>query len=334
MRKIFTLKTICFAAALALITLLTSGWGFLVHKTAHQLAVYELPGTLQGFFFHNLDYLEYNAPRPDIRRSQDSTEASKHFIDIDAYGNNAIHELPLKWSAAVAKYSADTLYKYGYVPYHIIYMKEKLTAAFKSGNKDSILFYAADLGHYVEDAHVPLHTAVNYDGQLTNQKGLHSLWESMVPELEISNYNLSTTHKATYLKKPDEAVWNAVRGAYALLPDVFGKEKEVSAQFTDAQKYRVQVRKGKEYKSYTTEFAKAYAAALKNTINEQLIRSANLVADFWYTAWVDAGKPDVSKLYTAQADEATSLKQQLDAFHNNTLIQQHLLRAKEEKSSE
>ena len=43
---------------------------------------------------------------------------------------------------------------------------EKLTSAFKSKNKDSILFYAADLGHYVGDLHVPLHITNNYDGQL------------------------------------------------------------------------------------------------------------------------------------------------------------------------
>lgn len=333
MRMISALKKTGVAALLAVLLLVGASWGFLVHKTAHQLAVYELPAGLQEFFFHHLDYLEYNAPRPDIRRNQDSSEASKHFIDLEMYGTDAVHTMPLKWKDAVAKYSRDTLLKYGYVPYHVVYMKEKLSEAFKSGNADSILFYAADLGHYIEDANVPLHTTTNYDGQLSNQKGLHSLWESMIPELEIGSYNLATTHKAVYLKKPEEAIWTAVRDANALVPDIFAKEKEVSANFTDATKYRVQVRKGKEYKSYTTEFAKAYAASLKNTINEQLLKSANLVADFWYTAWVDAGKPNLGKLYTAKPNETTDLQQQLEAFKANKLVQLNMLKAKDNKGT-
>ena len=121
-----------------------------------------MPDDLQKFFYKNKDNLVSNAPRPDIRRNTDSTEASKHFIDIEAYGDSAINQLPLHWNEAVQKYSLDTLLKYGYVSYHVIYIKNKLTEAFKLRNQDSILFYAADLGHYVADANVPLHTSINY----------------------------------------------------------------------------------------------------------------------------------------------------------------------------
>ncbi|MDR6342001.1 hypothetical protein HNQ91_005078 [Filimonas zeae] len=326
MRSIFRRSAV--VLGLAVITITAGSWGFLIHKTAHQLAVYELPGTMQEFFYNNNDYLQYNAPRADVRRNEDSTEGPKHFIDLEAYGPNAAYNMPMTWEEAVAKYSKDTLLEYGYVPYHVLYMKDCLTAAFKAGNKDSILFYAADLGHYVEDAHVPLHTSINYDGQLTDQKGLHSLWESVVPEIEISNYNLSTKHKATYLNNPAKAIWKAIRKANALLPDVFGKEKEITARFTPETKYRTQTRKGKEYKSYTTEFAKAYAAELKNTINGQAIASANLVADFWYTAWVDAGKPDLSALYGGKLSEAKqqSLQRALTSFRNNTLVKDSLIK--------
>ena len=91
---------------------------------------------------------------------------------------------------AVEKYSWDTLKKYGYVPYQILIEDSLLVNALKQKNADSIFFYAVDLAHYIEDANVPLHTTNNYDGQLTNQKGLHALWESTIPELELSDYNL------------------------------------------------------------------------------------------------------------------------------------------------
>jgi hypothetical protein len=314
---------------LSVILIGMGSWGFLVHKTVHQLAVYELPKQMSPFFYSNMEYLVINAPRPDTRRNQDSTEATKHFIDLEMYGADAATQMPMDWESAVKLYSKDSLLKYGYVPYHIIYMKGRLTEAFRNGNKDSILFYAADLGHYIGDANVPLHTSVNYDGQLTNQRGLHSLWESMIPELEIGNYDLSSRHKATYLGNPEAAIWEAVRRAALLVPGMLQKEKEVSTGFTDAQKYHVQIRRGRETKSYTAEFAKAYAASLKNTINEQLIHSANLVANFWYTSWVDAGRPDLSNLVPSwtRADKK-KYKAEYKLYKRNQLLVNKLLLSK------
>jgi hypothetical protein len=277
----------------------------------------------------------YDAPRPDIRRNQDSTEATKHFIDLEMFGANAVNDMPMDWNAAVKKYTKDSLLKYGYVPYHVIYIKGKLTEAFKAQNKDSILFYASDLGHYISDANVPLHTTENYDGQLTNQKGIHSLWESMIPEIEITHYNLYSKHKATYLKQPEQAIWAAVRTASALVPEMLAKEKELSLQFTDAQKYRVQIRRGKEYKSYTSDFAKAYAVTLKTSINDQLLSSANLIADFYFTAWVDAGKPNLDELHkTLNHADRKAMKQEQKIFKKNALISSDKLIAKKATNKE
>lgn len=307
-----------------------SSWGFLTHRTINQLAVYELPRALQPFFFNNMEYVVKHSVRPDQRRNDDSTEATKHFIDCEIYGDSAAWKMPLHWKDAVAKYSKDTLIKYGYVPYHIVFMKEALTNAFRNKNKDSILFYAADLAHYVGDAHVPLHTSINYDGQLTNQKGLHALWETVVPEILLTEYNLSSRHKATYIKDPALAAWGAVRSGFVLLNDVFAMELKATESFTDSTKYRIQIRNGREVKYYTSAFAKEYSRLLGNTINEKLIQSADLVADFWYTSWVDAGKPDVSDLLSNQWNKSqkTVLKQEIKAFRANQLISKNWLIAK------
>ncbi len=329
------LKRTAIIGILGMALIIAGGWGFLVHKTVHQLAIYELPEEISPFFYQNIDYLVSNAARPDTRRNTDSTEATKHFIDLEMFGADAAHKMPLDWDKAVSMYSKDSLLKYGYVPYHVIYMKGKLTNAFKQGNKDSILFYAADLGHYIGDAHVPLHTTVNYDGQLTNQKGLHSLWESMIPELEISQYRLYSPHKAKYLRKPAKDIWNAVRNAAAHLPTMLQKEIEVSQGFTDAQKYRIQLRRGVETKNYTTEFAKAYATALGNTINQQLTASVNLLADFWYTSWVDAGKPNLSAMTGTWTDaDKAKFDKEISLFKANTLLQNNLLLAKKTETKE
>lgn len=274
-----------------------------------------------------MNYLVENAGRPDQRRNQDSTEAPKHFIDLEAFGDSAAWKMPFQWEVAVKIFSKDSLLKYGYVPFHILTMKNMLTEAFSSGNKDSILFYAADLAHYIGDANVPLHTSLNYDGQLTNQHGLHSLWESMVPELEIDQYNLYSHHKAIYLIDPAQAVWDCIRRSHQLLPGVLRKEIEASNGFTDSSKFRIQIRRGKEVKSFTSAFAKAYSKLLGPTINDQLLNSAKMIADFWYTAWVDGGKPDLSSFQPSpfEKKDKKALKEEYKAWQKNELIEKKFL---------
>jgi hypothetical protein len=331
-------KSIRLSLLLILVVFLFGNWGFLVHRTVHQLAVYELPKPMRNFFFVNRQSLVENAPRPDQRRSKDSTEAPKHFIDLEAYydfKNAATYNIPYTWEEAVKRYSIDTIYKYGYVPYVIVNMKERLTAAFRSGNKDSILFYTADLGHYIGDANVPLHTTLNYDGQLTGQNGIHALWESVVPELVLDQYNLYSTHRATYITNPGKTVWECIMRSHAMVNNMLEKEREATKGFTDSTKYRIQIRRGREVKYYTSEFAKVYGKLLENTINEQLIRSADMIADFWYTAWVDAGKPDLDAITTNWSKEQKkNYKTEVKAWKKNELLQKKLLMSKNQAASE
>jgi hypothetical protein len=326
------MKTFLRTGVIAAIIIFCSSWGFLVHRTVNQLAIYQLPKKMRPFFYENMDYIVKNAIRPDQRRSQDPSEAPKHFIDLEVYGDSAAWKMPLTWNEAVAKYSRDTLVKYGYVPYWIMAMKEKLTNAFHTANTDSILFYAADMGHYIADANVPLHTSLNYDGQLTGQRGIHALWESVVPEIELEQYKLYNDHKARYLDHPELEIWQAIRHAHGLLNDMFEKEREVSKQFTDSTKYRIQIRNGRELKYYTTAFAKAYATSLKPTINEQLLHSAKLITDLWYTSWVDAGKPDLNSLLKTAFSRAEKkkLKKECKAYKKEELLQRNLLISKRE----
>ena len=314
-RPLFTLVAFC-------LLLVCSSWGFLVHRTVNQLAIYELPKSIRTFFYQHKDYLVKESVRPDVRRNTDSTEASKHFIDLEIFGDSAAWKMPWVWEEAVAQFSKDTMLKYGYVPYVIMDVKQKLTNAFRNRDKDSILFYAADLGHYIGDLHVPLHTSLNYDGQLTGQKGLHSLWESTVPQLNMATYQLSSRHKARYLPNPEEQVWAAVRHSHALVKDVLLVEKEVTGNFTPEQKFRTQDRRGREVKTYTTEFARAYGNRLGSTVNDQLIATADLVADFWYTSWVDGGKPDLAKLATvpAKKSDKKALSKEVKMFKRNELL--------------
>jgi hypothetical protein len=321
----------------AMIILLGLGsWGFLVHKTIHQISAYALPKKLSTFFMKNEDYMVYNSVRPDVRRNTDKTEAPKHFIDLDApiFGKEPLKEIPQDWDSAVKKYSADTLKKYGTVPWVIVEVQEKLTNAFRNKMKDSILFYAADLGHYISDAHVPLHTSYNYDGQLTNQKGLHSLWETGVPELNLESYNLYTKRKAKYIKNPLAEIWKEIKETNQLLDGVFKEEINASVGFTEERKFKRSERFGQMRKNFSPEFVKAYGELLGNTVNERLLASSRCTADFWYTAWVNAGKPDLSDLENTSKEDKAKFKASIKAWKKNELIKQALLQARKGKKEE
>jgi hypothetical protein len=326
LRKSFTI------ILLSGILLSASSWGFLVHRTVNQLAIYELPKKMRPFFFIYKDYLVHNAPRPDQRRNTDPTEGNKHFIDMEYY-SSTIDSIPYNWKDAIKKFSIDTLRAYGTLPYSVVATQQKLTNAFRMKNRDSILFYAADIGHYIADAHVPLHTSINYDGQMTLQVGIHDLWETTAPEIEFNNYNIQSRHQAVYLSSPTNAIRNIIRHTYTLLPETFAAEKEVSKKFTNSTKYRWQVRWGKNRRFYTSAFAKEYNKALQASINGQMIAAADHIADFWYTAWVDAGKPDLSDIMT-KPYKMCEFKKERKALRKGTILEKGFLISRQKKTND
>lgn len=254
-------------------------------------------------------------------------------MDMEFFGDDAFKVVPHNFQEAIAKYTLDTLEKYGTLPYVVVEYTDKLTNAFRSKNADSIVYYAAELTHYIADAHVPLHTSINYDGQLTNQNGIHDLWETTVPEVEIANYNLSSRHKARYLTSPSDEIWKIIEHTFSLLPEMLEKETEVSKNFTEAAKYKWEVRWGKNRRFYTAAFAKEYAKALKSSVNDQLVASSTAIADFWYTAWVNAGKPDLNKLLSNPYNKGQFKSEKRD-YKKNNLMQKKLLIATKKRTKD
>ena len=191
----------------------------------------------------------------------------------------------------MTKYSFDSLRKEGLVPWEVNRVYGRLVNAFKQEMRDSVLFYAADLGHYVSDAHVPLHTTKNHDGQLTNQKGMHVLWESLVPEAQLKNYALYQPQAASYIAKPQDFIFQVLLESHAMLPEMFKVETEVRQALGEEKSFKMVERYGKMQRYYTDEFIQAYAAKLGSSIQGRMIQSSQRVASFWYSAWKDAGSP-------------------------------------------
>lgn len=294
-----------------------STWGFYGHQKINRLATFTLPIEMIGFYKHYIQYITEKSVNPDMRRYIMPDEAPRHYIDLDVYGDSALYTMPRYWGQAVEKYTEDTLKAYGIVPWHILVVKNRLTWAFKEQNVEQILKQSADLGHYIADAHVPLHTTHNYNGQFSNQYGIHGFWESRLPELFSEEYDLFTG-QATYIEKPQLRAWEAVISAHLALDSVFRIEKELTNRFDNSLKYGIETRGNALMRVYSYNFSKEYHYLLDGMVERQMKRSIKMIGDFWYTCWVDGGQPDLTKLAKITPIDTLLLVTELPtSFHNH-----------------
>jgi len=307
--------------ALLLLHLHGNCWGFFAHQKINYYAVFLLPPQMLTFYKLHIQFLSEHAVDPDKRRYAVAEEGPRHYIDIDHYGKFPFDSLPRQWDSAVLKYGEDTITQHGIVPWWIQIMQYRLTTAFKEKNAAKILKLSAELGHYVADAHVPLHTSSNHNGQLTNQHGIHGFWESRVPELLADSDWDFFIGKAEYIYTPGDFIWKRVLQSAAAADSVLSLEKVLSEQFSPDQKFAFEDRNGKVMRQYSTTFSKAYDAALNGMIERRMRESIYAVASLWYTAWVNAGQPNLTHLMTGNFTEADLKEFQTlnDAWRNNTI---------------
>ncbi len=284
-------------------------WGFFAHKRINRMAVFTLPKEMFSFYKKHIQYITEKAIKPDQRRYAVKWEAPRHYIDIDIYGDSAIQTMPRYWKQAVELYTEDTLMTYGIAPWNVQKMKVRLTKAFREKNLEKILTLSAELGHYIGDSNVPLHTTENYNGQLTGQYGIHGFWESRLPELFSDKYDFFVG-KAEYISNTQLRAWDAVMNAHAALDSVLSFEKELTKRMGDDKKYSYESRNGINTKVYSKKFSTAYHKMLNGQVERRMRASIKMVGDFWYSCWIDAGKPDLKELMKKERQEEREEKKE------------------------
>jgi hypothetical protein len=267
---------------------------------------------MAGFYKANIAFITEHAISADKRRYVDSTEAPRHFLDADHYSKKPFTVIPRKWTDAAKKYSADTLNKYGTVPWAIQSQYYRLVDAFKKHDTTAILTASSNLGHYVADAHVPLHLHSNHDGQLTKQQGIHALWETRIPELFATNYNCYAG-KARYIENPLTEAFNICRTSFSEADSVLRLERQLNRSFPALKKYAMTVRGTRKVKDYSVAYTIAYQKLLRGMVQRRMRSAVLSVGSFWYSAWVDAGQPDLDKLIAKPLSAAERLKLQKEA---------------------
>jgi hypothetical protein len=284
-------------------------WGFFAHRKINYYAVFLLPPEMLVLYKPNSEFLADHAVDPDKRRYVLKEEGPRHYIDIDHYGTYPYDSLPRKWTEAVSKYTRDTLYKHGIAPWWLQTMLYRLTLAFKEKNQVKILKYSAEIGHYIADAHVPLHASKNHNGQLTDQLGIHAFWESRIPELLAEKEWDFLIGRAAYINNPSHFVWERIMESAAAADTVLTIEKELSRDFKPDRKYAFENRNGVVIRQYSAAYSKAYNTKLKGMVERRMRQSIYAIACFWYTAWINAGQPDLARL-----NHRDFSKEELDEF--------------------
>ncbi|MDE3059114.1 MAG: T9SS type A sorting domain-containing protein [Bacteroidota bacterium] len=247
-------------------------WGSATHKFINKQSVIHLPSSM-SLFIQNAQFLSDHASDADIRKSTDKTEAPKHYIDIENYPEFATGTLSHNYDSLVMIHGLSFVTNAGTVPWAAVWMMDSLTAALKRADTSSALQFAADLGHYVADAHQPLHVTANYDGQQTGNNGIHSRYETTMMETYLSTITV-TPMPVHYIEKPIDFIFDYIYKAHVYVDSILAADTYAKTQSGG---------------SYNSTY---YAALWEKTgaLTRTQIQDATVdLADLYYTAAVNAG---------------------------------------------
>ena len=252
-------------------------WGDQAHRYINREAVSTLPAEIRPFFEANKQLLEDNASAPDRRRRVErETEAPRHFLDIESYGKFPFADLPNSYDELVSKFGKEMVKDNGCVPYAIDEVTSKMAQAMLAKNWDATLRLAADLGHYVGDAHQPLHNTVNYDGRQTGQDGVHSQFES---RLVAAHFNQLVSNTG-----PAREVSNILDFAKKISLDSYVYVDNVLLGDLRAQEAAGGGRTNDKYLDVYWEYS-------GETAKKRIAQASTALGSLWLTAWKRAGSP-------------------------------------------
>ena len=265
-----------------------SSWGFKAHKNIAEKSIYLLPPEIFSFYKKNRATFIEKSVSADKRRYSNKNEAPRHYFDVDFYENDGfpIKMIPLSWEDAVTIIGVEKINDYGKVLWQVHFTYVDLIAAFREKNAEKIIRVSGDLTHYISDACVPLHATSNYNGQKTNQKGIHSLWETIIPKKYMHEYSFFF-EKREKSKKVKKLIQETITESYELSKKVLEEEAMVTEKFGIEKKFSPRAKK----RTYSSTFVKEYATRMNLMIESRMRKAVDLTALFITQAWKKAGKP-------------------------------------------
>jgi hypothetical protein len=274
-----------------------SAWGLDVHRLITQRAIEGLPADLRPFYLARAAFVVEHSVDPDLWRvvglkGERGDEDPNHFLDIDGLDEpRPFAKVPRDWEAYVARYGAERANRMGRLPWRIEEMYGLLVARFRDAAKPSsgyaaenAAYLSAVIAHYVEDAHVPFHAVLSYDGQATNQRGIHSRFES-----ELAWRNRATLKLAPVRIRPipnvKAFVFERLVEGEALVDTILAADRSAIA--------------GREF--YDAGYYAAFLKRARPVLERRVSEAASGVASVIVAAWTEAGKPKMPAARSASA---------------------------------
>lgn len=190
-------------------------------------------------------------------------------------------------------YIRDTFSQHGILPYHFKKVYQQLIRSFNEKDISKILRLSAEIGHYLGDAHVPLHTSKNYNGQLTNQIGIHAFWESRIPELFAEQDFDFIVGPAMFIDDINDFIWNVVYESHSYVSALLEKEKQLSQSYPFDKQYCFENRGNTTIKLPCKKYAALYYQSLDDQVEQRMRKSIHGLGSIWLSAWIEAGQPDL-----------------------------------------
>jgi len=257
-------------------------WGAAAHRLIMRRALALLPPAVAPFFAGHGDEVVLRANDPDLWRTAGWDDNANHFLDfgVPEYGAYPFTLLPRELGAAIEKFGFPTLKKNGLLPWRVEEEFGNLRRAFQGLGRGApyaagdVVLFAAVLGHYVQDAHQPLHATSNFDGQLTRQRGVHARFESALVERYEARLTLAPTAPASIADARDRA-FEILLHSYTLVAPLLEADRQAHAGRT----------------AYDDAYFDAFFARVKPVLERQLSDAITATAAYLAAAWRAAGQP-------------------------------------------
>jgi len=268
------------------------GWGFQSHRNIHTAAIDGMPAAIKPFFEKHRNFLIEESVTPDRRRRHDPTEGPNHYINLDLFGDYPFENFPLEYKNAVNQFGEDSLQSKGLAVWRVANWYDSLTVAMAEQDVDKILRFAADLGHYIADLHMPLHTTSHYDGQLTNQRGVHRRFETDLPERYDSRYCWKIP-EVRLIEDPLQYTFEFTLESYRLIDELYTADMKARDGIPENDLYTIERRNDRRIYIYNDKYYEQFHKELNGMVEDRLRLATQRIRDLWYTAWVRAGKPEL-----------------------------------------
>jgi hypothetical protein len=253
-------------------------WGPTGHRLVNRWAVDTLPPEMRAFFQNNRQFLEEHANDPDAAMEKDKHERELHYIYLDKYGIFPYLKLPHSFDRAVEQYGSGRIHRDGMLPWQVGKISLRLTDALKTQNWEEAKLQAALLGHYVADARDPLHTTQNYDGQLTGQNGLAARFEIRLVD-KFTNFFMFVPREAGKIADPTQHAFDVVLETNTWADHIILADLQAREGLPD----------------FNDDYYDRFYSRVGSIVVRELSEAAEDAGSYWYTAWVNAGRPELPR---------------------------------------